>query len=199
MSKFDELDHRLGHHDGKPNPTCAICLGEPSAFTAAPIGPWDYADLGAPAFPDWGMVWNHYDELVTFVSPKGEGPGGFWARIKPVKRLSPKESILNQIEDRPEVQLELGSGKWHPRVKILQMKNVIPDEAGLASPLGVDLLTWAEDQNYAKLLVQLERQRMFPISDVTVQRRTLSPTNTTEIASNVRCIPLQPFEAFLSD
>lgn len=204
MSRFDDLDHRLGRHEGKPHPDCSVCnpaLPKP-VFTAR----WDFESPGAPAFPDWGSLWQHRGEVLVFINPdwgwsKPVTKGGFWVPVIQTLLASkwPGESPpMSTVWGPQPKQMEFGSGQWAPRVHTMMYQNMIPDEAGLSSPLGVDLVKWAETQNHAKLIVGLSKSREFPISEVRHERSSDSATRATIIRSSVRTIPVQGLETFLS-
>lgn len=197
MSKFDELDHRLGRHSETPNQNCPVC--NPSAVNADDVAGvpkfWDYDDLGAPAFPDFGSIWKHRKEIVVFISAGGaKSTSGFWA--SPYIAVDHRETFTDTIQrtmyGNSTIQMEMGSGKWNPRVQDLASRQTLPSSDALRSPLGQDLPRWAEDQNRARLVAEIQKNRLFPITEITNTRWEDHSKDMVVIDSTVRVIRIPP-------
>lgn len=202
MSRFDELDHRLGRHDDKPHPDCPIC--DPALAVNAPPVPriakfWDHEGPGAPAFPNFGDIWMHRGETLVFVTPDRKNPkGGFWA--SPYATIdNPEKSLIEQAMDGTNhmtqlasIQLEMGSGQYNSRVKMLGVTQRLPSETALSSPLGVDLPRWAEEKNRAQLVVDMGRKKMFPVGEIVSNQWTDHARDCTVIESTVPAIEIPP-------
>lgn len=203
MSRFDELDHRLGRHDDKPHPDCPIC--DPALAVNAekqvPRIPkfWDHEGPAAPAFPNFGDIWVHRGETLVFVTPDG-GPspkGGFWASpYTPIENA--EKPLIDQIlKGTPHMtiigtQLEMGSGRYNSRVKTCGVTQRLPSETALSSPLGVDLPQWAQDKNRASLIVEMDRKKLFPVGEIVGTRWTDHDRDCVVIESSVRVIEIPP-------
>jgi hypothetical protein len=203
MSRFEELDHRLGRHV-EPHPNCPIC--DPSVAVNAPppldTGPkyWDFDSI--PAFPNYGALWKHRDEIVTFVQANGNSgtPSGFWAPTSIVVE-DPHRPVIDTLIDaciprimQKHVQMEMGSGQWAPRVQQLAIKQILPNETARHSPLGVDLGKWSQDKNHAELIVKMSISKLFPVSEITHVSAPDLARDTTTITSVVRVIEIPSIE-----
>lgn len=195
MSRFDDLDHRLGRHEDKPHPDCAICVPQQTRaeerIERFVGGSTFYSDAIVPAFPNWGDFWVT-DGLRVFVNSRAEAhghAGGFWAdtstQIRGIGR-----SLIDEMVHGESPQLELGSGKWATGVEILIDRHTIPNEVGRSSPLGTNLEQWAREQNHAKLIVELARNLMFPVSETIHSATEEMITDTTIVQSKVYAVRL---------
>lgn len=206
MSKVDELDHRIGRHEGKPNSNCPLCNPEVSEqilneVEAIRFGSrwWDHRGGESPAFPDWGAVWvNHKDEVFAFIK-EGDGAykGGFWAPVsKSYEETVDRESLFATVG---AIQTEFGSGNWSSRVKMLNVSQTMPGEAAMSSPLGVDLPKMASQQNRAKLIVGMSRSDLFPVSEIAEAVSEDFTTRLLKYSSTVYTVPIPPENVLLAD
>jgi hypothetical protein len=195
MSRFDELDHKIGRHESVPNLNCPICNPkaprEPSAVKIA-------AEKIQPMFARWGDVWRSPDGPKVFVNPYLHGgkndKGGYWVDASapipdPPKNLPKGLTYFSILPPNVATQMEFGTGEWAPETKGLVVTNALPSAAALRDPLGVDLPKWAAEQNLARLIMKIRDQNWFPVSEVFFSQREDHLTLRTNIEAGVQAIP----------
>lgn len=196
MSRFDEMDHKLGRHEGAPCAECTLC--DPTSAQAIALVKeryWDFEGGGQPSrLPDFGSLWYQNPERMSvFVTPETGATSsiaGFWVNawdIPDLTMMIPNKNRLDsqkkplkiidgishaEISGVGEIQMEFGSGAFHERVTSMAVITRLPAEDVLRSPLGADLSEWAEDKNHATLLVQMKKDGMIPISEIEHTKRT---------------------------
>lgn len=176
MSKIEEMDHKIGRHDGEVVKTCALCRPEVAAANIARRW-WDHEGPVRPAMPRFGDLWREsaLAPVMVFVSPdpikptrseRGRNTGGMWVDIRGGFNTSGDGSKPLFITPPTGSQIELTEGGLNIRAEWIISNNYIPAEAGRSAVLGVDLAAWARDQNHARLVDKMQKEYLFPICEV---------------------------------
>jgi hypothetical protein len=112
---------------------------------------------------------------MVFVNPDPVRPqrdsrpatsGGMWLDIRGGFETSGDSTKPLFITPATGAQMEMTEGGLNIRAEWIATKNYIPAESGRSSPLGVDIVSWARDQNYAKLVSMMQKEYLFPICSV---------------------------------
>jgi hypothetical protein len=198
MSKIEELDHKIGRHEGTVIKTCALCRPETAAANIAQRW-WDH-EGAPPRMPRFGDLWREsaLAPVMVFVSTdhirrRDGGTGGIWVSLADGFNASGTHPLF--LTPPSGAQIELTEGGVNLRAERIAVSNYIPAESGRSGPLGVDMVQWAQDQNYAKLVAMMQKEHLFPIGEIAHDvEGSLSDLRTTvrSICSVIRLTNVKP-------
>lgn len=206
MSKIEELDHRIGRHEGTTVKGCPLCHPEVAAANISRRW-WDHEGPVAPAMPRYGDLWREspLSPVMVFINPDPIWPSrldqrkretsGFWVDIRGGFNTSGDASKPLFLTPEGGAQIELTTGELNLRAEWIAVKNYIPAEAGRSAVLGVNLDTWARDQNFAKLVAMMQKEYLFPICEVSHDASEGLADLRTEIRSACLVIRLNDLKA----